>query len=464
MGDCLKNFLEPESIAIVGASRDQSKLGYLILRNLTEFGFSGRVCPVNPEGGEILGLRTYRTISELPGGIDVAVSMVPANRTLQLLDECAAKGINSLLLVPAGFSESDSEGSRLENEVAQRAGSMGIRVMGPNTVGFVNTSNKLVMHSYPLNSLKRGEVAFVAQSNQFCCHVLEFISSSLHYGVSKSIDLGNKCDIDEIEALEYLEDDTDTRVIAIHMETIKDGRRFAETCRRVSKKKPIVVFKTTGRIEDGYKTPISPADDAMMDDVMFGKALEQAGVVRALDMDEFLDLAKALRSPTIPKGVRVAVITFSGAIGAMFADACGEYNLEMVSFSDDSVEKIRPTLHPSSKIVNPIDCWAAAPPPDVTEFYRVAVDTFMSDDNIDMIIVSFVLNKNFWTPDFDRIFKELKYPFEKPMVSWLIGRDELVRNGAAILEDMGLPVFASPERVVRALSGLYKYYIHYRNH
>lgn len=453
MKDSLKHFLEPESIAIVGASRTSDNPGYLILRNLKDFGFSGRIYPINPEGGEILGIKTYRSIKELAGGVDLVVSMVPANKTLQVLAECAARGIKAVLLVQAGFSEAHLEGKKLENEVAQRAFSMGIRVIGPNAAGFVNTSNNLVLHSYPINFLKRGEVAFIAQTSQFCCHVMEFMFSSLHYGVSKSVDLGNKCDIDDADILEYLEDDPDTRVIAIHMKTIKDSRRFIDACRKVSKKKPIIVFKT-GRTEDGIKTAISHTGAMRMDDVMLTNALKQARIIRAMDMDEFLDLAKVLRSPTIPKGNRVGVITFSGGIGSMMADACGQYGLKLASFSNRTIERIKPTLSSSARVVNPIDCWAAASPLDISEFYRVAVDALMSDDNIDMIIVSFVLNENFWYPDFHHIFKDQKFPFEKPMVGWGIGGDKAVRKGTAILEDMGVQVFASPERAVRAIHAL----------
>ncbi|MDY7031303.1 MAG: CoA-binding protein [Thermodesulfobacteriota bacterium] len=457
MDNSLKAFLEPKSIAIVGISRTPNRPGYLIMRNLIEFGFAGDLYPVNLEGGEILGLKTYKSIYELPENIELAVSMVPADDSIEFLDACSEKGIKNVLLVSGGFSESGETGAKRQREVVRFARQKGIRLMGPNAVGPVNTSNNLILHFYPIDYLKKGGVAFVAQSGQFCCPVMEYAISTLHMGMSKSIDLGNCCDIDEAEVLEYLEADSETKVIAIYMESIRAGKRFLQTSKRVSQKKPIVVFKT-GRTEDGLKTAASHTGAIAVNDLMFDVALKQAGIIRARDLDEFLDLAKIFDYRVVPKGNRVAVITYSGGIGAMVADACEDYGLKLAEFSRNTIEEIQPTLLPSARVKNPLDCFAVGVPPDINNIYRVPLGAFMVDENVDMTLFCFMANKWVWNVDFDQILKDIKKVRTKPVVAWVIGEDKLVRECTKTLEENGIPVFASPERAIRALGALWRYH------
>jgi acyl-CoA synthetase (NDP forming) len=460
MGNVLKHFLDPKSIAIVGVSRGPDRPGYLTLKNLREFGFAGDIYPVNPEGGEILGYKMYKTTEELPEDIELAVSMVPADRTLQLLKECAAKGIRNVLLVSGGFSESGQEGAIRENELVKFAKEKGLRLMGPNAVGPVNTVNNLVLPFYPVDHLKKGGVSFIAQSGQFCCPVLDFVISSLHLGLSKSIDLGNCCDIDEADVMEYLEEDPQTRVIAIYMESVQAGARFLEVSKRVMKKKPIVVFKA-GRTEDGLKTAASHTGAVAVNDTIFDFALRQAGVIRARDLDEFLDLVKIFDYPYMPQGNRVGVVTYSGGIGSMVADACGDFGLKLARFSEDTINRIRPTLLPSAKVANPLDCFAAGVPMDINEVYKIPLAAFMEDAHVDMALACFMVNKQAWSIDFPGMLSDLRPVISKPMTSWLIGEAGLVRESTAVLEEAGIPVFASPERAVRALGALWKYRSHW---
>lgn len=459
MEHVLKHFLEPKSIAIVGVSRIPDRPGYLTLKNLREFGFAGDIYPVNLDGGEILGFKTYKSTEELPENIELAVSMVPADETFELLNNCASKGIRNVLLVSGGFSEYGQDGVKRQNEVVRLAREKGIRLMGPNAVGPVSTSNNLVLPFYPIESLKKGGVAFIAQSGQFCCPVLEFIISSLHLGLSKSIDLGNCCDIDEAEVIEYLEEDPETRVIAIYMEGIRAGTRFFEVSKRVSKKKPIVVFKT-GRTEDGLRTAASHTGAIAVDDTIFDVALRQAGVIRARDLDEFLDLAKIFDYPYVPKGNRVAIVTYSGGIGSMVADACGDFGLKLAELSKGSIDRIKPALLPSAKVSNPLDCFAVGVPLDINKAYQIPLQAFMEDAHVDMALACFMVNGRVWSIDFRRILNDLKQVLRKPLAAWVIGEETLVRECTGILEEGGVPVFASPERAIRALGALWKYHFH----
>ena len=458
MKNALRYFLEPESIAIVGVSRTPSRPGFLILENLRELAFAGDVYPINPEGGEILGYRVYQTIQDIPDNVDLAVLMIPPDETIDLIDKCAGKGIRNILLVSGGFSESGATGMERQTEVARFAKEKGIRLMGPNAVGPVNSYKNLVMHFYPLEKLVKGGISMIAQSGQFCCPVLEFMNSSLNIGISKSIDVGNCCDIDEADVIEYLEDDPETRVIAIYMESIKAGGRFLEVAKRVSKKKPIVVFKS-GRTEDGLRTASSHTGAIAVDDAIFDAALKQAGIIRANDLEEFIDFSRIFDYPIIPKGNRVGVVTYSGGIGSMVADACGDFGLKLAELSNESIEKIRPTLLPSAKISNPIDCFAVGVPIDVNDAYRMPINAFMEDANVDLALSCFMINKKVWSIDFQYILSDLKRQQTKPLIAWVIGEDSLVRESATILEEKGIPVFSSPERAIRAFGALCRYYL-----
>jgi len=343
--------------------------------------------------------------------------------------------------------------------VVRFAKEKGIRIMGPNAVGPVNTANNLVLHFYPIDSLKRGGVAIIAQSGQFCCPVLEFMNSSQHLGVSKSIDVGNCCDIDEVEVLEYLEQDSETKVICIYMESIRMGARFLKVSKRVAKKKPIVVFKT-GRTEDGLRTAASHTGAIAVNDAIFEVALKQAGIVRAIDLDEFLDLAKVFNHEYIPKGNSVAVLTYSGGIGSMVADACGCAGLKLAELSSDTIDKIIPTLLPSAKVANPLDCFAVGVPRDINKVYQVPLQAFMEDAKVDAVLCCFMVNRMVWRIDFTQILRDLKECQTKPVIAWVIGEDSIVRECTAILEENGVPVFGSPERAIRALGALWKYHFH----
>lgn len=459
MEHTLKAFLEPKGIAIVGVSKTPNRPGYIILQNLREFGFEGGVYPVHPEGGDILGFKTYKTVKDLPKYIDLAVSMVSADETLELVSDCEARGIKNILLVSGGFSESGEAGAKRQAEVVKLAKQKGIRLMGPNAVGPVNTSNNLVLPFYPMDYPKKGGVSFVAQSGQFCCPVMEYITSSMNVGVSKSIDLGNCCDIDEAEVMEYLEEDPETRVIAMYMESIRAGRHFLEVSKRVSQKKPIVVFKT-GRTEDGLRTASSHTGAIAVDDTVFDAALRQAGIIRVDDLDEFLDLTKVFDSQNTPEGNRVAVITYSGGIGAMVADACGKFGIKLAELSKDTIERIKPALLPSLKISNPLDCFAVGVPTDVSDTYLTPLLAFMQDPNVDIILLCLMVNKRVWQVDLNNLLEKLKSLKTKPVVAWLIGEDKLVRKKAMVLEKNGISVFASPERAIRALGALWRYRFH----
>ena len=239
----LRPFFEPKSIPIVGASKTPGKAGYEVMSNLHANGFAGRIYPVNPIADEIMGHRVYRSVMDLPEIPDVAVILVPASATVEALEGCATKGIKAAVIESGGFTEVDESGAAIEDRIIAIAHLNRLRVIGPNTSGVISTPGNFITTFFPLGKIRRGPVAYLAQTGNFATHTMRWILSSENYGVSRVIGLGNKCDVDDADALEFLGDDPETKVVCMYLEDFKNGRRFIEAARKVSRKKPIMALK-----------------------------------------------------------------------------------------------------------------------------------------------------------------------------------------------------------------------------
>jgi len=452
----LQHFFDPKAVAIIGASATYGKPGYMIVENLIKWGYKGKIYPINPSNGEILGLKVYENLKSIPEDVELVASLAPAKDTVKLIRDASEKGVRGIVIVSGGFSEAGGAGWSIEKEVVDTAYKNGIRIIGPNAIGPINTSNDFVLSFYPVESLKKGRVAFIAQSGQFVAPVMEFIFSFLNVGISKSFDLGNKCDIDDADVLQYLENDPDTKVVALHCEGIKEGRRFLKACKSISRKKPLIVFKT-GNTPIGAKAAISHSGAISGDAFIAGAALKQAGAIRANGLDEFLDLIKTFDYLPFPKGKNVGIVTYSGGVGVIAADACEECGLSVAKYSDRTISKIKSVLPKKASISNPLDFFAVAPPKDIDSFYQTAILALGEDMNIDSIALCVMLpEKGIWTPDPYIILNAAKN-ISKPVVVWLVGYWESMRDIWKVLEDGGIPVYLSPARAVKAISALYRY-------
>ncbi|MEM2793657.1 MAG: CoA-binding protein, partial [Candidatus Methanomethylicia archaeon] len=222
----IKPLIEPESVAVVGASRNPAKLGAIVLRNLINLGFNGRIYPVNPNANEIMGLKAYPSVKSIPDNVDLAVIVVPAPQVLDVVRDCVEKKVKGIVIISSGFKDIGDKGAVIEEQIVELARKAGIRIFGPNTTGLLNTSKKLATTFVPLFELRKGNVSIIAQTGLFAGAMLEWLATSQKFGVSKVIGLGNKCDVDDAEALEYLGIDPETHVILMDVEGVKDGRRF----------------------------------------------------------------------------------------------------------------------------------------------------------------------------------------------------------------------------------------------
>jgi len=445
--DQMKLFMEPESVALIGVPRRTGLVAWNILENLLNSGYSGRVYPVNPKADEIMGKTCYPSVKDIPETTDLAVISTPRSEVPKIVRECIEKGIRAITVVAQGFADADEEGKKLQLEITRIAREGGARIMGPNTFGSINAFCNFTSAFAPLD-LQPVPIGIICQTGMF----MAGIPRSPMLG--KGIDLGNACDIDFADGLEYFEQDPQVKVIFLHMEGTKDGARFMEVARRVSKKKPILALKT-GKGEQSAKAMQSHTGTLTGKDEVYDAAFKQCGVIRVSDVDEFNDFTRAFLRVPLMKGRGVGIITIAGAGGIMAIDACEKYNLRLGRPSAQTLDKIAFLAPPWQTLENPADIWPAfmIGRHRIDEVYYTIMDAFLADPNIHGIIIvshaAFLLG----APDiFQRANK-----FEKPVVSWLYGSgmEELIGK---IDENEETVVFPNLDRAARALSRLKQYH------
>ena len=454
----MTRLFKPRAVAVIGASATPGKLGYAIVDNLKNGGFQGGIYPVNPGATEVLGLRCYRSIDDLPGDTDVAVVSIPAAGVAGLIPNAAAKGIAALVVISSGFAETGQV--KLQEDLTAAARKYGVRILGPNIYGYYYTHARLCA-TFCTPYGERGGVALVSQSGGVGMAILGY-SRSRRMGVSAIVGLGNKSDIDEDDLLEFFGRDPNTEVIAIHMEDLKDGRGFFRAAQRVSRQKPIVVLKA-GRTSAGARAAASHTAALAGEDRVYDAALAQAGVVRARTLEELLDWSRALQMLPDPRGEDVVIITGAGGLGVLLADACSDRGLRLMSLPPDLDAAFKKVIPPFGAAGNPIDITGGEPP----EPYRQALLIGLNDPRVSAVIAGY------WhtiiTPPlvFAKVMagavEDAKARgIRKPVVAALAGDTE-VEEAARYLEDRGIPAYPyAAEKAVDALAAKYRWWRHAR--
>jgi acyl-CoA synthetase (NDP forming) len=348
----LDRYYRPRSIALIGA-RTSPGFGFGIPLFWKRRGWLEKAFLVNPKGGEIQGKKVFTSISDLPEGVDLAVVIVPAPGVKEVLIALARKGIRAVIVESAGFAETGEKGMRRQEEILQAARDFGIRLLGPNCVGIVNTENQLATIEVLDASLEPGPVAIIAQSGVFGNILLDYLPEA-GLKISKVATLGNKVDLDEADFLEYFADDPQTRVILIYQEGTRDGRRLLRALRRACFKKPVVILKS-GRTPLGKMATLSHTASLSGEDALYDAAFSQAGAVRAANLAEMIEITKVLSTQPSMPGKRVGILTTSGSLGAMTADALFEEGLELASWSPDTFQTVRQAAPDWVNVKNPMD-------------------------------------------------------------------------------------------------------------
>ena len=381
----LNKIMKPKTIAVIGASTKEHTIGSDIMKRLQEYNFNGKIYPVNPKGGIIEGLQAYTSVLEIPDEIDLAIIVVNAKFVLSTVDQCNQKGIKGLCIITAGFKETGAEGAKLESELLSKIREYGMRCVGPNCLGVVNTHPDIRMDGCFAESLpERGNIGFVSQSGALGGGILNILKD-LNLGFAQFISIGNQADVNAETALEYWENEEDVEQILLYMESIQNPANFRKLASRISKKKPILALKA-GRSAAGASAASSHTGSLAGADKAANALLNQSGVIREYSLKNLFSTAKVFATSPIPKGDRVAIITNSGGPGIMATDAICEYGLQMAKITDATKEKLRSFLPSAASVKNPIDMIASAP----IEHYKQTLETVLADENVDMVITIYL--------------------------------------------------------------------------
>ncbi|EHR78867.1 CoA-binding protein [Thermococcus litoralis DSM 5473] len=450
----LDELFYPKSVAIIGASNTLGKVGNAIMHSMT-LRFKGKIYPVNVKETEVMGLKAYKSIKEIPDEVDVAVIAVPAKFVPDVIDECGEKGVKGVVVISAGFKEAGR--ADLEEELVKRARKWGIRVVGPNCLGVTNLENGFDCNFNPPERQARpkfGPIAFMSQSGAFGAAILDWAARH-EVGMSKFISLGNMADLDESDFMLYLKDDPKTKVITAYIEGVKDGRKFFNAAKETTKVKPVIILKA-GRTEAGAKAAASHTGSLAGSYKIYQAAFEQTGVLAAKSMRQLFNYAKALAMQSPAKGDRVAIVTNGGGAGVMMSDGLLEAGLKLAEFTEETKEKFRKAIeegllpeHMSYK--NPVDVIGDAP----SSRYETAIRYVLEDPNVDIVVVIALFQSPALDERIVEVMERVK-EYGKPIVFVAPG-GEYPERMARKIEQKGIPVFETVEDGVDAVYALIKY-------
>ncbi|HEV2548678.1 MAG TPA: acetate--CoA ligase family protein [Stellaceae bacterium] len=449
----MNRIMKPDTVAVIGASAEDGKIGNSVMKNLINGGYQGKIYPIHPKADEIIERKAYKSVKDVPGDIDVAVFAIPAKFVAQALVECGEKKIPGAVLIPSGFAETGNvEGQREIQEIGRR---YNVRLMGPNIYGFYYTWKNLCATFCTPYDFK-GHAALSSQSGGIGMAIIGF-SRSAKMGVSAIVGLGNKSDLDEDDLLTFFEQDENTHIIAMHCEDLKDGRSFAEVAKRVSKKKPVVVLKA-GRTALGARAASSHTGALAGNDKIYEDVLKQSGVVRARSLRDLLDFARGVPLLPTPRGENVVIITGAGGSGVLLSDSCVDNGLSLMKMPPDLDQAFRKFIPPFGAAGNPVDITGGEPPTT----YKNTIKLGLEDKRIDSLILGY------WhtiiTPPmvFAKLVVEVVEEMaakgiRKPIVASLAG-DIQVEEASEYLYDHGIPAYPySTEIPVAVLGAKYRW-------
>ncbi len=448
----LERIFNPRSVAVVGASASPDKVGYMCVGNLLESGFKGKVYPVNPGLAQLFGLKAYPSVSAIPGEVDLAMVVIPAEFTLAAVEECVSKGVRGVILVSGGFREVGTRiGASLQSKLKDIADRGGIKIIGPNTLGFINPRAKLnASFQYTLSLCQPGNVAVAAQSGGATIYTVHALTDH-NVGISKAIGLGNRCNLDFDEVVSYFGQDKDTEVIALYIEGLEEPRRLIAAARKVTKRKPVIVYKA-GRGEGVEKSTFSHTGALAGNYQYYKAAFNQAGMLVVDSISELVDKAKALAFQRAAGGNRVALCSVQAGPGIIMADKCAEEGLKLAEFSPTTKRKLKKLSSSLNAVSNPVDVgWTS----DDFDACRQMLKTVLADEGVDAIAVAAV----FYSTNMElmRAVVDVARDARKPIVVCLDSPKGTAYAEIDALETSGVPVFPLPERAVSALAGLVKY-------
>ncbi len=445
----LEAFFRPNSVAVVGASREPEKVGYRVFKNLLDSGFQGKLYPINPSADELLGHICYKNILEVPGEVDLAIIVVPARITPSVAQECGEKGVKGLVVISAGFSETGREGTNLEKNLLAICRKYGMRMQGPNCLGIISTQTSLNA-SFAGAKPTSGSISFISQSGALGSTILNWALQN-KIGFTSFISLGNEADLNAADFLEALAEDEETKCVGLYIEGVKQGQRFIELAQKVTALKPIIALKA-GTTDVGIRAVSSHTGSLAGSDNAFSAAFKKAGIIRVDTLEDLFNLVLAFEDAPIPKGRKIMIVTNGGGPGILVADACEKLNLELPSLEYESREVLRNLMPPHASLNNPIDVLGDAD----DNRYSLALKAALNSKMVDGIIV--IVTPQAMTPA-DRIAEsicEVGSNHTKPIITVFMGYDD-DSTPIGILREHKIPNYMFPDAAATALKNMCDY-------
>ncbi len=444
MAHPLESLYKPKSIAVVGASANPDKLGYVLIKNVIDYGFKGELYPINPSGGDILGHPSKPSLAEVGKPVDLALISIPGHAVPAVVKDAGECGCRNAVILSSGFGEMGGEGEAAQDAIEVVCKTTGLRILGPNCMGvYNNTDNLNGTYFWELPRIK-GNVSFISQSGAFGGVMFNEIRSR-EMGVSKFFSIGNQVDITHADILEALADDDDTRVVGLFIEGVKDGRKFLEAVSKIAADRPVVAFKG-GKSNAGSRAAASHTGSMAGSYDVFKAGLEDAGAIICEESEEFFDSLMALSMQTPPRGKRVAIMTISGGPSVVSGDTCERLGIEVPELPREFQQKILTLTPPFAATSNPVDMTPQMNPAN----YRACVDLVVGRKNIDGVIA---INVGLDRPEFANAFIDATHKYGKPITSFTIDTPELTR----LFKEADVPIYPTPERAVHAYHALLKF-------
>ncbi|GMV44090.1 MAG: hypothetical protein AMXMBFR64_58060 [Myxococcales bacterium] len=445
----LDSLFRPRSIAVIGASGTPRSIGWQIAHNIIAGGFNGRLYPVNPKLDNVHSIKCHASVLEIPDPVDLAVVAVRADQVLDVARECAQKGVGGMVVISAGFKEVGGEGLAREQELLAICGAAGIRLIGPNCMGILNTEPGVSMNAtFARTRPIPGGVAFMSQSGALGEAILNY-AGRLGLGLSMFASVGNIADVSADALLEYWDTDPRTELMLLYLESFGDPRRFVQLAREITKRKPVIAVKA-GATEVGRAAIASHTGSLAAGDAVTEALFAQCGVLRVRTVDEMFDLARAFATQPLPKGRRVAVVTNAGGPGILATDACIGVGLEIPALRAETLDRLRGRLHPQAALRNPVDLIASAQARD----YAIALEAVLADPGIDAVLVIFVppiITDT--TTVIQAICEARRLAPDTPVLACLMGEERDI-EGVHHFEESRIPVYPFPEPAAYALAAM----------
>jgi 3-hydroxypropionyl-CoA synthetase (ADP-forming) len=450
----MDDFFGAKSIAVVGASTQEGKIGFEVVRSLVESGFEGAIYPIHLKGKPIHGIQSFKNIGDVPGEVGLAVVVAASSSVPQIIEDCGQKGVKAVVIISGGFKELDEKGGVIQKEVVENARKFGLRIIGPNCVGIFNPRNRIdtfFQPHYAMSRPKAGNIGVLSQSGTYGLTLLEWIHDD-ELGVSKFVSYGNKADISEIEMIKYLEGDEDTKVLGIYLEGLDDGPGFMDAARSFSLKKPMVALKA-GRTSEGSKAVKSHTGALAGDIKVFEGAMKQCGVMSANEIEEMFEILKILSIQPLPKGNRVAMVTNGAGPCIMAIDDMEDSGLELAKIAEGTLEDLAQKLPKYCVLDNPLDLTGSAD----AEMYNIGIKALIEDDGVDIVMPFFVFQDGPIAHTADKLFEEMKKLSGTKTTVCVAAGSTFTHEMKKRMHGIGIPLISASGDAVAALDKIFWY-------